>query len=379
MKKWLVVLLIFLFLGTATPQSADAATTGPTYIDGILIVNKTYSLPSTYAPGESKTARAAFDQMAAAAKKDGIGMYAFSTYRSYSRQKELYDNYVKKYGQKEADRFSAKPGHSEHQTGLAFDISQSGASDVYAESAASRWLAKNAYKYGFILRYPQNKEHITGYMYEPWHYRYLGVKTATAVYSSGKTLEEYLGVYPVKPPVPPGIYIDTPQTHWAYKDIVYLSDQKIITGFKDGSFQPNKKTTRTEAAIMLVKALNLPLETGSLSYPDVSDDHWAKPYIYTATKAGLFVGNANGNFRPAAGITRAEVAAVLSRAYGLQHTDQPLPFGDVSDNYWAYEDIQKVYENKLASGYEDGTFQPTTLATRAHFAAFLSRTMQQAN
>lgn len=168
----------------------------PTYINGVLIVNKEYPLPANYAPGESWEARQAFNKMAEAAKQDGIGLHAFSTYRSYTVQKQLYDRYVARDGQAAADRYSAKPGHSEHQTGLAFDICEEGKYSTYTQkSDATIWLAENAHKYGFILRYPEGKEHITGYMYEHWHYRYLGVDMATKVYNSGLTLEEYLGAY----------------------------------------------------------------------------------------------------------------------------------------------------------------------------------------
>lgn len=167
----------------------------PTYINGVLLVNKKYGLPPSYAPGESKEAKRAFEEMAKEAKKHGFHLEAFSTYRSYSTQKRLYEAYVKRDGQKEADRYSARPGHSEHQTGLAFDIGEVGKSGTrFQESDATRWMAENSYKFGFILRYPKGKEHITGYMYEPWHFRYVGKDLATKIYNSGLTLEEYLGV-----------------------------------------------------------------------------------------------------------------------------------------------------------------------------------------
>ncbi|WP_423190383.1 D-alanyl-D-alanine carboxypeptidase family protein [Alkalibacterium sp. f15] len=183
-----------IFLKKVTTSAAPKAQVKPTHINGVLLVNKKYALPSNYAPGENKEARSVFNKMASASNKEGIKLTAFSTYRSFDYQKNLYNNYVKKDGEKAADRYSAKPGHSEHQTGLAFDVSQTGAKNPFAESNASRWMAKNAHKYGFIVRYPKGKEHITGYMYEPWHLRYLGIDLATKVYNSGKTLEEYLGV-----------------------------------------------------------------------------------------------------------------------------------------------------------------------------------------
>lgn len=173
--------------------------TEPTYIDGVLIANKKYPLPSTFAPGESKEARKAFEQMAADARNAGFELVAFSTYRSYEYQDTLYHNYVNRDGQENADRYSARPGYSEHQTGLAFDIGEKGKEDLwlteeFGETEAGKWLVENADKYGFILRYPKGKEAITGYMYESWHFRYLGVDLASKVKQANVTLEEYLGL-----------------------------------------------------------------------------------------------------------------------------------------------------------------------------------------
>ena len=170
----------------------------PAYINGVLIASKKYPLPKNHAPGESKQARSAFNQMAASGKKAGFNLTAFSTYRSYDYQKGLFDRYVKKNGVKEANRFSARPGQSEHQTGLAFDVGEVGKQKQWARQAfgntnAGKWIAKNAHHSGFIVRYPKGKEAVTGYIYEPWHLRYVGKELATKVYKSGLTLEEYLG------------------------------------------------------------------------------------------------------------------------------------------------------------------------------------------
>ncbi|MFI3260865.1 MAG: D-alanyl-D-alanine carboxypeptidase family protein [bacterium] len=159
---------------------------GIKYIDGILIVNKTYALPSTYAPGLSSALSSAFSTMKTAASKENLSLVITSGYRSYTLQDSIYNNYVKRDGQEEADTYSARPGHSEHQSGLGIDVAN------YTNEWD--WLAKNAHKYGFIVRYPEGKEHITGYMYEPWHLRYLGVDVATKVYNSGLCLEEYLNI-----------------------------------------------------------------------------------------------------------------------------------------------------------------------------------------
>ena len=169
-----------------------AEVAGATYIDGILVVNKTYSLPSDYAPGVDPDAQAALDEMIKAAQDEDIKLWMRSGFRSYERQKTLYNNYVARDGKAAADRYSARPGFSEHQTGLAFDLNS--LEQSFGDTKEGKWLAENCWKYGFILRYPTNKESVTGYMYEPWHVRYLGKDTAKAVYDSGKCLEEYLNI-----------------------------------------------------------------------------------------------------------------------------------------------------------------------------------------
>lgn len=173
-------------------EPSQSTVTGLTYVQGVLIANKKYALPSTYKPGTNSTAYNALLSLQKAAKKAGYNIPLLSGYRSYSTQKTIYNRYVSQYGQAVADTFSARPGHSEHQTGLAFDVGS--ITDSYGNTAAGKWLAKNCHKYGFIIRYPKGKQHITGYQYEPWHIRYLGEKLATDVYNSGLCLEEYLGI-----------------------------------------------------------------------------------------------------------------------------------------------------------------------------------------
>ncbi len=163
-----------------------------TYIDGILIVNKTYPLPESYAPGWETEAAGPLWEMIAAAKKDGIKLWMTSGYRSYYDQQYIYNGYVKRDGQEKADTYSARPGHSEHQTGLAYDLND--LDHDFGDTPEGQWVAENCHKYGFILRYPKGKEEITGYMYEPWHIRYLGVEKATEVYESGLCLEEFLNI-----------------------------------------------------------------------------------------------------------------------------------------------------------------------------------------
>lgn len=167
---------------------------GITYIDGILIANKTYPLPSDYAPGDLLSeCRTAFEKMAADAYNEaGLDLRVLSGYRSYSTQSRLYDNYVATDGKDVADTYSARPGHSEHQSGLALDVNS--IADSFEGTPEALWLAENCHKYGFILRYPKGKTQQTGYIYEAWHIRYVGEKIAAKIFISGLCLEEFYGI-----------------------------------------------------------------------------------------------------------------------------------------------------------------------------------------
>jgi len=142
-----------------------------------------------------KEASEALFDMFEAAKKDDIYLVARSGYRSYLTQVSLYDGYVNNYGQEYADKYSALPGQSEHQTGLAMDITAESVGlqleDSFGDTNEGQWVNAHAHEYGFIIRYPEGMESITGYLYEPWHLRYLGVELASLVWESGLTLEEY--------------------------------------------------------------------------------------------------------------------------------------------------------------------------------------------
>ena len=165
---------------------------GCTYVDGILMVNKSYSLPKDYAPGLTAETAAAFEQLSADAAAQGRNLYIGSDFREYAYQVKIYQNYSELYGWQKADNFSARPGYSEHQSGLAIDCNT--IDDAFAETPEAAWLAEHCADYGFIIRYPKGKESITGYKYEPWHIRYVGVETAKEIQHYGVTLEEYLGV-----------------------------------------------------------------------------------------------------------------------------------------------------------------------------------------
>ncbi len=165
---------------------------GITYVDGILIVNKNYGLPKDYDPKVNKEALDALKNMQADAKTLNLNLTLISGYRSYEDQDILHQKYVLKDGEVLANTYSAKPGYSEHQTGLAFDVGSVDRS--FEDTMEAKWLDENAHLYGFIIRYPKGKTDVTGYIYEPWHIRYLGVEIATKVKQSGLALEEYLGI-----------------------------------------------------------------------------------------------------------------------------------------------------------------------------------------
>ena len=179
-------------LGTVTAK-IDApepiTENGLTTVGGVLIVNKKYSLPENYGDGLSDDLRAAVVKMRG---DSGFSMKIVSGFRSYETQKNVFRGWCSIDGIEVASTYSARPGHSEHQAGLAADITST-LSD-YANTDEAHWLAANCYKYGLIIRYPKDKIDITGYIYEPWHVRYLGKSTAKLVHDSGLCLEEFLEV-----------------------------------------------------------------------------------------------------------------------------------------------------------------------------------------
>ncbi len=160
--------------------------------DEIIVANKHYPMSKDYYPGENATAKAAFLKLIAQMQKEGYAISDnYSGFRSYATQAQLYQSYVNQEGQAAADRYSARPGYSEHQTGLAFDVIGTDG-QLVEDAGAAQWLLDYAPDYGFVVRYPRGKESVTGYMHEEWHLRYIG-KEAKEIAASGLTLEEYYG------------------------------------------------------------------------------------------------------------------------------------------------------------------------------------------
>jgi zinc D-Ala-D-Ala carboxypeptidase len=199
--------------GTPAPETPEPTQDEPEIVacgDILAPLNKTHRLPSDCAPGDllqlsgdlshggiqlmRAEAANAFAEMAGAAAGDGMGLRAVSAYRSYDAQVIAYEDNKAIYGD-EVDRFSARPGHSEHQLGTTADVSTANAGyelEAFEGTPEAAWVEANSWRYGFIVSYQQGTEHITGYAYEPWHIRYVGKDTAELVRESGKTLHEYL-------------------------------------------------------------------------------------------------------------------------------------------------------------------------------------------
>lgn len=181
---------------------------GATYIDGVLIANKTYALPQDFIPTNpdqpvnadrsstclDKTLMSAWNTMLKDATAKGLNIYIASGYRSYNYQVNVYNRYVKSDGASVADTYSSRPGNSEHQTGLCFDLNT--IEDSFQYTNEGKWVNDNCYKYGFCIRFPKGKDSATGYQYESWHLRYVGVDLATKLYNNGDwlSLEEYFGI-----------------------------------------------------------------------------------------------------------------------------------------------------------------------------------------
>ena len=182
----------------------------------LICANKKHPLPDGYEPSDLAwpevdvvsarftlrwDAAVALEEMFAAAAEDGVTLLLQSGYRSAEYQSQLWNYYAGLYGADDADTISSRPGYSDHQTGLAADIGSASnpSADLtqsFIDTAEGQWLYKHAYEYGFIMRYPVGKQDITGYAYEPWHYRYIGVEEATAIYTTDPDLsfEEYYGI-----------------------------------------------------------------------------------------------------------------------------------------------------------------------------------------
>lgn len=207
----LILLLILILINFPKHLIKSSMDNSKDYSSILLLVNKDNGLTKDYKPDDltvpdvnfsqslieeehfmRKEASTALEELFNAAKKDNIYLYALSGYRSYSTQKSIYKRTIKEQGRKYANKYVAKPGYSEHQTGLAMDITTKDSYVAFEKTLEGKWLSENAYKYGFIIRYPLGKESITGYSYEAWHIRYVGKQASKEIFTKNIVLEQYL-------------------------------------------------------------------------------------------------------------------------------------------------------------------------------------------
>ncbi|MBE5813690.1 MAG: D-alanyl-D-alanine carboxypeptidase family protein [Clostridiales bacterium] len=205
------IIAVIALSATLLDGSLDAAMPDKNIDGSVFIINRQHSVSRRYVPSDLRKAETygvsqqmrteaatALEQLFEAAKEAGVPLSTVSGYRSYSKQATIYQRKVDSIGRKAADRISARPGTSEHQLGLAMDIAKKGASSLttaFANTPQGQWVMENAHRYGFIIRYLKDYEDVTGYSYEPWHIRYVGVEQATAIYESGLPMELYMSGY----------------------------------------------------------------------------------------------------------------------------------------------------------------------------------------
>lgn len=179
-------------------SNSSASLPRPTYLEGILIVNKTYSIAPDFATALDPQLVTAFHEMNKELAGSGLSLTIQSGFRSNETQKIIHESYKAKNGKESAELYSARPGHSEHETGLAIDVTSSVSSKptgtAFSATEEYAWLMENAHRFGFIIRYPEGKENWTGYHFEPWHLRYVGVEFATKLYNQNKCIEEYFRI-----------------------------------------------------------------------------------------------------------------------------------------------------------------------------------------
>ena len=220
-RTFLIITLIAILAGCGGPEPSDQPFTdfektvetydvteyavpvfsevdGVTYINDILIVNREYSLPPDYNPGLEPEVIDAYTRLIQDAAAEGYNLTIVSGFRSYQDQEAVYADLAGRLGEEEADQIALPPGHSEHQSGLAVDIgsveSASNAAVDFGDTPDYEWMKDVAHEYGFIVRYQEGKEDITGLDYEPWHIRYVGEEAATEIYEEDLVLEEYLDI-----------------------------------------------------------------------------------------------------------------------------------------------------------------------------------------
>lgn len=370
--RLLPALLILILLLAAAP-SALGAELGRQQ----MLVNKTHTLSSNYVPDQlvylnnymeaggnvmlRQDAAWALQRMVQAAASQGVtGFYGQSGYRSYSLQSSLYNNEISYnrslgYGDRSATlagQVVAPPGASEHQTGMAIDISTAETGytleEDFGDTRVGKWLAANCWKYGFILRYPKGKTDITGYIFEPWHFRYIGVPHAEYMHKNGLTLEEYYDLLKSQ-----GSLEFT--TYNGYTYTIYYSVTNISSQLSQDGVVTGLSVADPAAGGYLITVR-----------PQLYDlqNHWSEPEVRSLAAFGIVKGYTDGTFRPGNNINRAELVALVDRTWDLlfeerETSGQTAAFADVSPSDYYFNSLMKMYEaglvaSSMAEEGEDG-------------------------
>jgi len=367
-QRLLAFILILILLGGA--GVAQAITTG-TPEEYLILVNRHHGLSSTYRPadlipvggGQLMRARAAnaFLDMQRSMNAENLFLVAISGFRSYETQRTIWNNAVRNSGLAHAERWFARPGHSEHQTGLALDIVQRGftggplGNARFQNTAQFAWLQRNAHHYGFILRYPQAYEHITGIAFEPWHWRYIGVESATYMRENGfAVFESYIEHR--------AAWVSGP-SNWAAEQIEAAIRLGLVPEHLQSGFV--RPITRAEFAALVVALYeNQRGEiTGRIAFIDTGDEAVRK-----AAYIGVVQGVGGGRFAPSDHLTREQAAVMLARlaeALGQPFPDHVATFYDMDNvSDWARTAVGRVQKAGIMQGVGGNIFAPRDQYTR---------------
>ena len=370
----LLVILLILPLGTtaiAQPMLVDDP------YDILVLVNRQNRLSQDFWPddlipvgnGQLMRYRAAnaFFSMQHAMNADGLFLTVRSGFRSYETQRTLFNNAVRNQGLASAERWIARPGHSEHQTGLAVDILQRGFTGSPLSSARFQttpqfaWLHRHAHDYGFIMRYPGEYEHITGFAFEPWHWRYVGVESATYMRDNGfRVFETYIEHRAARPPAPPAC---TGPSGWAAEQVEAAIGLGLVPEHLQSYYtQVITRAEFTALAVSLYEHLRGEI-TGRVLFTDTDDINVQKmAYI------GVVIGVGGNRFEPQGELSREQAAVVLSRladAMEQPFPQEPATFADLdSISDWAVEAVGRAQAAGIMRGIGDNIFAPQVVHTR---------------
>lgn len=200
-----------------------------------------------------------------------------------------------------------------------------------------------------------------------WGPRFLGARRVLVEQPEQKALAQ----------LPPGLYHDVPESHWAFNQIRLYGEQKVISGFPNSLFKPNNNLTRAQAAVILANVKELESTSETTSFSDVASDYWAANPINAALEKGYFNGFEDGTFKPNSNLTREQVAVLLSRVFDLLEGKDAVPFNDILETDWSTSAIQKSASNGITLGFDDNNYRPKEAVTRAQFIMFLFRAMNK--